>query len=131
MHHTGVLTPDHTHLTFGHHKVIIAALALLPQLQTCCTCTQSTDNPSDQSKSAMGVGEACKSASKAGGMPEGVDPQQMKLLVVGLGGGVLPMFINKCIPNVSYCGFYMTVHVYLCAYHMYVLSQHTDYEVAK
>jgi hypothetical protein len=49
--HTAMLTPDHTHLIFGHHKAIIATLALLPQWQP---HTQSTDAPSDQS----GVEEA-------------------------------------------------------------------------
>ena len=95
-----MLTPDHTHLTFGHHKAVIATLALLPQLQAHSTHTQSTDDPSNQSESAEGVEEACKSASQAGGAGESIDAR-MKLLVVGLGGGALPMFINKCIPNVS------------------------------
>jgi hypothetical protein len=39
----------------------------------------------------------------------------MKLLLVGLGGGALPMFINKCIPNVSHRGLHVHVHVCPCA----------------
>ena len=108
-----MLTPDHTHLTFGHHKAIIAALALLPQLQI-------TGTSCDQSEPAEGVEGACKSASKAGRAGEGVDAR-MKLLVVGLGGGALPMFINKCIPNVSCCG--------LCQCHDIVLSALTHMRV--
>lgn len=43
---------------------------------------------------------------------EGFDAQ-MNLLLVGLGGGALPMFINKYIPNISgySCA---TVCVWLC-----------------
>ena len=102
--HTAVLTPDHTHLTFGHHRAIIATLALLPHLRTHSTHTQSTDAPSDQPESAEGVGGACKGEARAGGTGLDVDAQ-MNLLLVGLGGGALPMFINKCIPNVSCCSF--------------------------
>ena len=107
--HTAVLTPDHTHLISGHHKVIVATLALLPQLQAHSTRTQSTDAAADQLKLAEGVVGAYKGAARTGGMAEeGLDAQQMKLLLVGLGGGALPMFINKCIPNVSCCDFTCT-----------------------
>ena len=92
-----MLTPDHIHLTFGHHKAIIAALALLPHLKSHSAQTQSTDAPSDQSELVERVGGACKSEARAG---EGFDAQ-LNLLVIGLGGGALPMFTNKCIPNVS------------------------------
>ena len=95
--HTAALTPDHTHLTFGHHKTIIAVLALLPHLLTHSTHAAA---PSDQSESLEGVGGASKSEAGAGGREEGLDTQ-MNLLLIGLGGGALPMFINKCIPNVS------------------------------
>ena len=104
-----MLTPDHTHLTFGHHKAIIATLALLPHLQAHSTHTQSTDTPSDQSESVEGVEGACKNEARAGGMRESLDVR-MDLLLVGLGGGALPVFINKCIPNVCCCGF-VRVHV--------------------
>ena len=99
-----MLTPDHTHLTFGHHKAIIAALALLhvhvPHLQPHSAYPQSTDAPSDLSGPAERVEGACKSEARAKGMGEGLDAE-MNLLLIGLGGGALPMFINKCIPNVS------------------------------
>ena len=98
--HTAVLTPDYTHLTFGHHKAIIAALALLPHLLPHSAHPQSTtDIPFDRSESAEGVGEACKHEAKAIGLESWIN-----LLLIGLGGGALPMFINKCIPNVSCYG---------------------------
>ena len=119
--HTAVHSPDHTHLTFGHHKTIIATLALLPHLQAHSTHTLSTNAPSDQSESAEGVGGACKSDAIARGMRAGLDAR-MDLLLVGLGGGALPMFINKCIPNVSCYGF-MSV----CISHtrLSIVSTHT------
>jgi hypothetical protein len=70
------------------------------------------------------VGGASKSVARAGGMGEGFDAQQMKLLLVGLGGGALPMFINKCIPNVSYCDLLVHVRVCACACCTHVLSVH-------
>jgi hypothetical protein len=111
--HTAMLTPDHTHLTFGHHKVIIATLALLPQWQACSTHTQTTDAPSNQSESAEGVGGAYKGAAGARTLGDGINAP-IKLLLVGLGGGALPMFINKCIPNVSRRDLHIHVHVYVC-----------------
>ena len=102
--HTAVLTPDHTHLIFGHHKTIIATLALLPHLLTHFSHTPSTATSISQSESVEAVGGACK--NEAGARQTGVAlDAQMNVLVVGLGGGALPMFINKCIPNVRCCGF--------------------------
>ena len=102
--HTVVLIPDHTHLTFEYHKAIIATLALLPHLLTQSTHTPSSDAQSGQSESVEGVGGACKSEAGARRTGEGLDAR-MKLLLIGLGGGALPMFINKCIPNVSGCSY--------------------------
>ena len=106
--HTTVLTPDHTHLTCGHHQAIIATLALLPNLLTQSTRTQSTAAPSSQSETEERGGGACKSEIGGTGTCS---------VVVGLGGGALPMFINKCIPNVSCCGFVHT-HMHTRA-HLY------------
>ena len=59
--------------------------------------------------------------ARAGTVGEGISAE-MKLLVVGLGGGALPMFINKCIPNVSCCGLCLCLsYVLLALMHMYVL----------
>lgn len=91
-HSVALLTPDHTHLTFGYHKAIVAALALLP-----CLSVDASAAPSDQSESVKGANGARRTT--CGG--EEVISHQMNVLVVGLGGGALPMFINKCIPNVS------------------------------
>ena len=67
------------------------------------------------------MGEACKSEAKARGMGEGPDAR-IDLLLIGLGGGALPMFINKCIPNVCCYGF-MSV----CISHtrLSIVSTHT------
>ena len=102
--HTAVLTPDHTHLTCGHHQAMIASLALLPQL-----LAQSTHTPSTAASTSQSVteGGACK--SEAGGMGVRID-----LLLIGLGGGALPMFINKCIHNVSYRGLCMCTYNHAC-----------------
>ena len=99
-----MLIPDHTHLTFEYHKAIIATLVLLPHLLTQSTHTPSSDAQSGQSESAEGVGGACKNEARTGRTGEGLDAR-MNLLLVGLGGGALPMFVNKCIPNVSGCSY--------------------------
>ena len=104
--HTAALTPDHTHLNFGHHKAIIATLALLQHLLAHPTHTPSAAAPSSHS-TAEG---ACK--SEAEDRQTGDLSAQMDLLLVGLGGGALPMFISKCIPNVSCCGFVHITHTH-------------------
>ena len=110
---------DHTHLTFGHHKAIITTLALLPHLLTHFTYTAA---PSDQSESVEGVGGACKSEARE---VRGLDTW-MNLLLIGLEGGTLSMFINKCIPNVRYNA--------LCVCHVYHIvksceARHTLYMI--
>ena len=121
--HTAVLIPDHTHLTFGHHKAIIAALALLPHLLPHSAHPQGTDAPSDLSEPAEKVGGACKNEVQAKGTGEGLDVE-MNLLLIGLGGGALPMFINKCIPNVS-----CRLLLYTCTHFISNLSLETGYIV--
>ena len=72
---------------------MIVSLALLRSPQTSFSLTSTTS--SDQLTAEEGSG-ACKSVP--GEMKGGVG--QMDFLLVGLGGGALPMFLNKCIPNV-------------------------------
>ena len=86
---------DHTHLTFGHHQAIVASLALLPNLQT-------FTDPSNTASSSQLEAEERGEALKCSTMTEGRGGHRIDLLLVGLGGGALPMFINKCIPNVSF-----------------------------
>ena len=54
--------PDHSHLTCGHHRAIVASLSLLPLVRV-----------------------------------EG----RLTVLVVGLGGGALPMYIHKHVDKVN------------------------------
>ena len=89
-------TPDHAHLTSGHHQAIVATLALLPYLRTCNQSVTTSASPQDQPGTEEEGGAACKSS--AGGTGDG---HWINLLLVGLGGGALPMFVNKCFPNVS------------------------------
>ena len=105
--HTAALTPDHTHLNFGHHKAIIATLALLQHMLAHSTHTPSTAAPSSHSEITEG---ACK--SEVGVIRTGDLGAWIDLLLVGLGGGALPMFISKCIPNVSFCCFVHITHTH-------------------
>ena len=90
---------DHTHLCFGYHHAIVAALSLLPRLQSTVTSDLSPDpQRSREEGGALNErGGACKSEAEM----IGEDGQRIDILIVGLGGGALPMFLSKCIPNVS------------------------------
>ena len=90
---------DHTHLCFGYHHAIIAALSLLPCLQSTATSDLSPDPQRTREKreAPSERGGACKSKAEL----IGEDGQRIDVLIVGLGGGALPMFLSKCIPNVS------------------------------
>ena len=96
---------DHAHLAFGHHQAIVASLALLPCLQE--HFVGSSSSPS---------GRPEQSGEEKGGPFESDfgqtedDGHQLNLLLIGLGGGALPMFVNKYIPNVS-CLFFVHVIV--------------------
>lgn len=96
-HHTSTIF-DHTHLIFGHHQAIIASLALLPCVQKLSVSTSSLPSrrlePSKEEKGGAYKGDFCET---------GGEGHRMDLLLIGLGGGALPMFVNKCIPNVSCC----------------------------
>ena len=114
-------TFDYAHLTFGHHQAIIASLALLPCLQK--HYVGSSSPPSGRpEQSGKEKGGPCK--GKFG--ETGSEGHRMDLLVIGLGGGALPMFVNKYIPNVS-CLFLYRYGVVSKQFALVCLMYHTSF----
>ena len=92
---------DHTHLTFGCHQAFIASLALIRSLQASYSLTSPTSSSQIENEVKGGACNIVTSGPGAGVMNGGVGP--VNFLLVGLGGGAFPMFLNKHIPSVSLC----------------------------
>lgn len=90
-HLTAPVVVDHTHLCFGYYHGIVAALSLVPYLRS-----TKSDSSSGQPKTDERGGACNSEAGETGG-----ESPRFDLLVVGLGGGALPMFLSKCALNVS------------------------------
>ncbi len=98
IHRTQTLFVDHSHLACDYHKGIIAGLSLIqPHLITLAQTAQSNSQQASQQSNGQPHQQDQQSAKHQGVMRQnqGGPSSRPHALVVGLGGGGLPVFLNN------------------------------------
>lgn len=97
-HQTQTLSVDHSHLACDYHKGIIAGLSLIqPHLNTLAQTAQHDSQQLSQQSNGQAHQQDQQSAKHQDvmGQSQGGPSSRPQAMVVGLGGGGLPVFLNK------------------------------------
>ncbi len=97
-HGTQTLSVDHSHLACDYHKGIVAGLSLIqPHLITLAQIAQQDSQQASQQSNSQPHQQDQQSAKPQDvlGQSQGGPSSRPQAMVVGLGGGGLPVFLNK------------------------------------
>ena len=98
-HGTQTLSVDHSHLACDYHKGIIAGLSLIqPHLITLAQTAQQDSQQASQQSNGQPHQQSDQQSAKhqdVVGQSQGGPSSRPQAMVVGLGGGGLPVFLNK------------------------------------
>lgn len=90
------LSVDHSRVLDGAHQVMLAALLFVqPALQRAAAAMQATASATDGGAGAGGGAGADAGVDTAGSQVSSSAASRVQVLVLGLGGGTVPMFLAK------------------------------------